>query len=198
LKQVWLIRHGETEWNQEHRIQGWTDIPLNENGRQQAESLARHLEGMSIERIIVSDLKRAAKTASILQQTLGCPLSTDQRLRERKLGPSEGMFRAEVRDSFLMDIEGAEPLPEFHARIRRLLDDLGRANFDLPVMCVTHGGWIRNALQLLGLEKIPLIQNTSFTTLEWAGDTWRVGNVGQIPHMQSTERGNQSNQRRQA
>jgi broad specificity phosphatase PhoE len=197
LKQIWLIRHGETEWNLEHRIQGWTDIPLNENGRQQAESLARYLEGMSIEQIIVSDLKRAEETASILQQTLGGPLSTDRRLRERALGPAEGMFQAEVRDSFLMDIEGAEPLSEVHARIRHLLDDLGRANFELPVVCVTHGGWIRNALQLLGLEQIPLIQNTSFTTFDWAGKTWRVGNIGQIPHMQS-KMGTQSNQRRQA
>jgi 2,3-bisphosphoglycerate-dependent phosphoglycerate mutase len=82
MTQLWLIRHGLTDWNLEGRYQGQSDIPLNAEGLAQARRLAERLKGTSIEALFSSDLLRAYQTAKILGECLGLPVQADPRLRE--------------------------------------------------------------------------------------------------------------------
>lgn len=89
-RSFYLIRHGETDWNRKtKRLQGHTDIPLNEIGRAQAQSLGPLIQDLGITRFVSSDLSRAHETAKIIAG--GLPITTDPRLREVKLGSVEGL-----------------------------------------------------------------------------------------------------------
>src|SRR5919206_1493774 len=86
-----LVRHGETDWNAEGRLQGHTDRPLNEHGRRQAKELAGRLAGEDVHAIYASDLARAKETAEILGERLGLPVVVDSDLREKNWGNWEGL-----------------------------------------------------------------------------------------------------------
>lgn len=91
-----VLRHGQTDWNAQLRLQGSTDIPLNETGREQARTAAQFLAAQGITRIVASPLSRAYETAEIVAQSLGLPVQTDPRLIERNFGLFEGMTIDEV------------------------------------------------------------------------------------------------------
>jgi probable phosphoglycerate mutase len=92
-----VLRHGQTNWNLDARLQGSTDIPLNDTGREQARRAAEVLLGHGVEKIVASPLSRALETAQIVGQTLGLETVTDIRLIERHFGLFEGMTIDEVR-----------------------------------------------------------------------------------------------------
>jgi len=148
----YVLRHGQTDWNVQLRLQGSTDIPLNETGRLQARTAARFLEGQSITRILSSPLSRAHETATIVAETLGLPVETDARLIERSFGVFEGLTLEEVaRHRADMaahmnpeaDLDGkhypadAETLPQVIARISGALE-AHRAGGDICLF-VSHG-----------------------------------------------------------
>ncbi len=100
---LFLARHGETDWNRERRIQGWTDVPLNAEGFRQAQALAETLRPLRPRRVFVSDLQRSRQTGEVVSQILGLPLVIDHRLRE--------VHRGEL-DGYLVDIARVQ-FPEF-------------------------------------------------------------------------------------
>jgi probable phosphoglycerate mutase len=177
---VW--RHGNTDWNATDRVQGQTDTPLNDLGREQAEAAAPLLAGFHPDAIVASDLRRAADTAATLAALTGLPVRTDPRLRERSYGKWQGLTMAEV----------AERFPTEHARWRageqplgcdvETLDDLGKrvgqalqeAADEVPggtVVVATHGGAARQGCGfLLGwpaevLRRVGPLQNCHWTDL---------------------------------
>lgn len=93
ITELFVFRHGETDWNRERRFQGHTDIPLNETGRRQAQELKKILEPCAPQVFLTSDLSRARETAEIVNSSLKSPLFMDTALRECKLGDCEGMLR---------------------------------------------------------------------------------------------------------
>lgn len=103
---VW--RHGNTEWNADGRVQGQTDVPLNDLGREQARAAAAVLAELRPDAIVSSDLRRAADTAAALAALTGLPVRPDARLRERYFGHWQGLALSEV----------AERFPEEYARWR--------------------------------------------------------------------------------
>ena len=95
-QRVWLVRHAESTWNAQGRWQGQADPPLSARGRDQAARLAEGLRGEGIERLVVSDLARAAETARIVGAALGLEPRPEPRLRELDAGAWSGLTRAEI------------------------------------------------------------------------------------------------------
>ena len=160
-----LVRHGETDWNRDRRIQGSTDIPLNDAGRAQARDAATTLReqldhpSSPVEPIVVaSDLSRARETAEIIAAELDLPaprLYPD--LRERAYGDAEGLDAAEfIRrwgDWHTAEVPGAEPWPHLRERglraLRAVVRDARRATAPAAasVIVVTHGALIRELIR---------------------------------------------------
>ncbi len=146
------IRHGETDWNATTRLQGQIDIPLNALGHRQAGRLADALRDEGLERVIASDLDRAAETARALAAALRLPLELDPGLRERAFGVLEGHTYDEIalrwpdaarrwraRDpEFAAD--GGETLAGFHARSVAAVERVALAHAGRSIAIVTHGG----------------------------------------------------------
>ena len=88
---IYLVRHGETDWNAEKKIQGHTDIALNQNGRKQAKELANTIAHLKIDKIISSDLLRARETAEIVNEEINKRVSFDTRIKEVGFGLLEGI-----------------------------------------------------------------------------------------------------------
>ena len=105
---IYLIRHGQTDWNVERKIQGQTDIPLNSNGKQQAEEAANEIANLKIDRIISSDLSRAKETAEIINKKVGAKITFDKRLREQNFGKYEGCLKEDITEK-QWDILNYEP-----------------------------------------------------------------------------------------
>lgn len=143
---IYIIRHGQTDWNVEHKTQGHTDIPLNDVGRKQALDLAHRIKHLKIDRIIASDLSRATETARIINQFFNAPMTTDSRLREFNYGDLEGTFGLahppEIWEIFNNAPEqlNAEPMADVFVRIKSFFAEL---NTDENILICTHGGPMR-------------------------------------------------------
>ena len=144
--QVIYVRHGETAWNESRRLQGWSDIPLNEAGILQAEKTRELLADISFDRIVSSPLLRAKQTAEIIAEGRDVPLVVDERLKERGFGDLEGHpftqddFNSWWKKNFDFAACGMEPVEGFLARIRDLIDELWREHPDETILFVSHGG----------------------------------------------------------
>ncbi|MCX8098552.1 MAG: histidine phosphatase family protein [Casimicrobiaceae bacterium] len=154
MRQLLMIRHGETAWNREERIQGQLDAPLNERGRAQAQALAQALARELDETVclVASDLSRARDTAEPLGELLSVPIALEPRFRERHFGALEGRLHAEWRAEDPQGVErfrngdpdyappGGEDSRALEARVVAAVEDwVGRGEAQTLVV-VTHGG----------------------------------------------------------
>lgn len=145
---IYLIRHGETDWNAQRRIQGREDIPLNAAGRAQASRCGTALRGCGIGAVAVSPLQRAAETGRIIAEAVGgVPVYTDEDLVEREFGSWSGKVFADIYNPDTPAV-GAEPLEEVGLR---MLAALGRCAEKRMVSAaaVSHGGAINAVLYRL-------------------------------------------------
>ena len=150
-----LVRHGETDWNAEGRLQGHTDTPLNDYGRRQAASLAEQLAGDGIAAIYASDLSRARETAEIVGGRIGLPVSVEPDLREKNWGSWEGLTPAE-RESIEYVGESTE---EHRERTLRALRAIAERHPEERVLVVTHGGSVRRVQAAVSGFAMPVIGN---------------------------------------
>ncbi len=164
---LWLVRHGQTNWNAERRIQGHTPTELNAVGWRQAEMLAQWFASRRFSAIWSSDLPRALQTAEAIAANQNCPITTTQQLRERNLGVFEGKTWDEVRamradltnsatnNGDLADwtgVPGVESDLQLWTRTRSVLDTMSGAFPGQDVLAVTHGGVLKHVLwHVLGL-----------------------------------------------
>ena len=167
---MYLSRHGETDWNAIGRLQGHTDIPLNDRGRTQARELARTMRAHGIGEVITSDLARSLETGQIVAGELGLPPPRIvPELRERRFGVFEGLTRDEcvVRypDAWAAwhaqtDVpEGAEGLAAATARMHAVLATLLETN----ALVISHGGVMRLfLLDILGEPPPPMRNGTTY------------------------------------
>lgn len=147
-----VIRHGETAWNLETRIQGQVDIPLNDHGRWQADRLARALVDEGIHALYASDLSRAAETADAVSQALDLPVTLHDGLRERHFGRLEGLTHDEIVSQWPDDArrwrgrdpaygpDGGETLAAFYDRCVSTLTNLASQHPGQTIAVVAHGG----------------------------------------------------------
>lgn len=170
MTELLLVRHGETDWNAEGRLQGHTDRPLSEYGRSQASRLAADLEGEDVEAIYSSDLARARETAEIVGERIGLPVVLDPGLREKDWGNWEGLTAVE-RDRVEFVGESTE------AHQERMLQALQRIAERHPagrVLVVTHGGSMRRVQTVvLGLA-LPVVENCGRWVCTWEDGTLRA------------------------
>ena len=149
---IFAIRHGETAWNRDTRIQGQLDIGLNERGMAQARAMAEALREEPITVIYSSDLARARSTAEALAEVTGAPLHLDKALRERSFGHFQGHTWAEIEANWPEDSlrwrkrdldftpAGGESLPVFYERCVGAVLRIAAAHPGQVIAIVAHGG----------------------------------------------------------
>ncbi len=152
-----LIRHGLTDWNLAGRLQGRTDIPLNDTGRGQARGAGRELVGQDFSLILASPLGRAQETAALIAEELnaetGQPVPD---LIERGFGPLEGRIMAEVSDEESVSLQSQlEPIDDILRRAIPALIDLSVEHAGKKVAVVSHGATMRAIRDALAGTKLP-------------------------------------------
>jgi len=196
VAKVLLIRHGETDFNRERRLQGVMEIPLNERGREQAAAVARYLKGRSIDALYTSPILRAQETAEIIGERIGLPPRGDKRLREIEFGIFEGRSFAEVERRFpaahrnwstgylAYKAPQGESRQDVQRRMRAAWDDLTAHLDHRTIAIVTHGSAIAIFLgSMYALLPDTAIKNTSITTLRRQEAIWEILGFAQTPHL---------------
>jgi broad specificity phosphatase PhoE len=184
MRRILLARHGETAWNALGKLQGHTDVALNDVGRAQARALGAGFRDAGITAIWTSDLLRARETGEIIADFLGLAAPVvDPELRERQFGVFEGLTRQECAirhpeawQAWLARTSappGGEPRPDAAARIARALGRIA-ATEGGPALVVSHGAVMRLWLmELLGPD-IPPIPNGATYVIEHDGTGFRA------------------------
>ncbi len=181
---ILAIRHGETTWNQDKRLQGHLDIPLNERGHWQAGRAAEALRDEPIAAVYSSDLSRAYHTASAIAAVLALPVQQHSGLRERHFGDFQGKTWGELEDeapeaalawrSRVPDFApgGGETLLQLRERIAVTLDEIAARHAGEQIVVVAHGGVLDILYRLAtGLElqapRTWLVENAAINRLLW-------------------------------
>ena len=186
-----LLRHGQTDWNIDLRLQGTTDIAMNEVGINQIQTAALHLDqGWDV--VLSSPLGRARQSAEIVAKQLGIEaVEIEPLLLERAFGIGEGLTYAEWGEKFarLDDIPGAETKASVEQRARELLDLVSQRYAGVRVLAVSHGALIRFVLGAVTDGTIPpageRLQNASLHILHhretWELEAWQPHPLGSNP-----------------
>jgi broad specificity phosphatase PhoE len=157
VTELLLVRHGETDWNAEGRLQGHTDRPLNEYGRRQAKELADRLASERVDAIYASDLSRATETAEIVGERLGLAVVIDPALREKHWGTWEGLTGDERAAVEFVGESTAAHRDRVMGAVRRIVE----RHPDQRVVVVTHGGSLRRIQAAVNGVADPVIDNCS-------------------------------------
>lgn len=161
---LYVVRHGETIWNIEKKVQGITDIPLTDKGRKEAEELQELISTLNIDVVISSPLDRARETAKILIDSK-LPINTDDRIKERDWGMNEGALIDTVDTWDCWDVilntkvQNIECVQDFMYRVSSFIEDIKVRYKDKNVLIVTHSAVSRVIHYLL--EEIPEDGNLS-------------------------------------
>ncbi|MFM1760022.1 MAG: hypothetical protein RLY75_1293 [Pseudomonadota bacterium] len=199
-----LIRHGETSWNTERRLQGHTDIPLNTKGVLQARQMAQALQNIKLlfDVLYTSDLKRAADTANAIVELFGVEAKVDIALRERHFGALQGLtiqeapllqpviWQAHIARDLEHELEGGESITQFALRVQTTLDKIQEQHSGKTILLVSHGGTLDMmyriaSKQALTTERVASVPNAS---LNWIthrqGEGWSVEKWADIRHLE--------------
>lgn len=199
---IFAIRHGETAWNVDTRIQGQIDIPLNDTGHWQARRLGQALEAEGIVALYASDLARAQQTAQALGQALSLPVHLDAGLRERAFGCFEGCTHSEIETRWPLDArrwrqrepdfgpDGGETLTDFYRRCVGAAEQLAHRHAGQSIALVAHGGVLdclyRAATrQALHAPRTWSISNASINRLLHTPDGFTLVGWADVQHLEA-------------
>jgi probable phosphoglycerate mutase len=200
MSEILLIRHGETEWNQQRRMQGQQDSPLTPLGLQQARQVARRLRALPHAALYTSDLGRAYQTARCIADATGLEAVSEPGLRERSFGIFEGLTNAEIevrypdlhasfekRDPHFA-MPGGESAAQFHERCLGTLESIAGRHAGETAVVVTHG-LVLDALYRAAC-KMPLhvargfpLLNCSISTFRYTAEGWLAIAVCDVQHL---------------
>jgi len=188
LTTLYIVRHGQTDWNDQHLIQGHTDIALNEIGEKQANDLRAELKNIKFDKVFSSDLVRAKRTAEILVLERELEVETTNILRELNYGefegsPSKGFFEAFDDWRLLSEEERkkhndfekfskVESWDDISSRLITFLREVSIGFMGQTILITTHGGLMHNFLVHLGYaepKKIKKVHNTAYVKMESDG-----------------------------
>lgn len=203
MKELYLVRHGETLYNLQNRLQGHSDSPLSEKGIFQAEVSAKYIaQNKNIDHIYASDLGRAIKTAEIFSKHLQTDISKRSDLREIAQGKLEGMTYSEIEAHYGKSImqkfherhldlvvdEGESPRESLHRFGKALEEIMERHPEGSNILVITHGLILTNFL--CHLKNVPEntvspinIENGSITHLTFESNKWYLKEVGECAHL---------------
>jgi alpha-ribazole phosphatase len=151
MTELWIVRHGQTDWNVEGRYQGQADQPLNAVGLAQAQTAAAQLCDKRFAAVYSSDLQRARVTAEIIAAELGLPVQVDRRLREVNQGEWEGMLTTDIQQRYAAEWAarqqdrlhtappGGESLAQVAARVLEGVQDIAQRHPEQRILIVSHG-----------------------------------------------------------
>lgn len=195
-----VVRHGETRWNVEQRIQGNGDSPLTARGLAQADAIAQRLAAEPFDALVASDLGRALQTAERIARRTGHAVIPDARLRERHFGEGEGLTYEEIdrlhpgafSRTREMDpdyrVPGGETRREFHGRILRAFEALADAHDGRRITVVAHGGVLAAIYRVI--HGIPVAQphtipiaNAAYNAIAFEADRWSLEAWGDVDHL---------------
>lgn len=191
-----LARHGQTDWNTTYRVQGRTDIPLNEKGRLQAQALAHRLSCMKIDAVYTSPLQRAYTSAQYIADMQRCPLLVDERMTERDFGAWEGAVMPELSktqpDLWKIWVEtpsncpvpGAETVAQVKARSLSFASDVFTRYKDGNVVVISHANPVKLILcEYMGLSPDCMhklrTDNCSYSEIRAKGDGFVVSTINE-------------------
>ena len=199
-----LVRHGETDWNAERRLQGHTDIDLNARGLAQAEQMARAIKriNLAFDVLYTSDLQRAAKTAKAIEQLFATSAITNAELRERHLGALQGLttdeapqlepdlWKSHLSRNITEELRGGESIQQFADRINAALKKIREQYLGKTVLLVSHGGVLDMMYriasnQALDAEKAVAVPNASLNWISHDGYTWKVDGWADTSHLEN-------------
>ena len=199
---ICLVRHGETAWNAEGRVQGQIDVPLNDVGQAQARAVSAALGGERFTAIYSSDLVRVTQTAAPTALSLGLPVALDARLRERHYGMFEALTYAEVRTKHPQeyarfqakeldyDFRSGESLREFNERSLACARALAQRHAGQSILVFTHGGVLEMVYRYakntgLASPRDFEIPNAAINRVEISGEAWRVLQWAECGHLEA-------------
>ena len=199
-----VLRHGETFWNLESRIQGHADSELTAAGVAQARALGERMRGEAFDLLVASDLGRALATARHIGRVTGHEVVPDPRLRERHFGECQGLTYGELDHQYPdlfssvrevdpdFQVPGGESRRQFHDRVKAAFDALAREHEGRRLAVVSHGGVL--AMLYRAIHGIPLgaprpipIRNASYNALAWDRGLWTVEAWGDTVHLPAGE-----------
>ena len=199
---ICFIRHGETTWNAERRMQGHIDIPLNTAGMGQAKRLATALTQTkhSFDAIYSSDLERALHTANVVANALSLAVHTTPQLRERNVGQLQGLLLSEapvllpeiwqshIARELDHDLGGGESIRAFHQRMQGVLELFLRQHRGQSILAVSHGGSLDMIYrivtqQALDAERVAVVPNTSLNWITHDGSVWSIQRWADTSHL---------------
>ena len=198
-----LVRHGETDWNAQHRLQGHTDISLNAHGLAQAKQLAQALKNIQLQFDVLytSDLQRAEQTASAIEELYEVVAIRNSALRERHLGALQGLitneapaqepdlWRSHLNRDLNQDLRGGESILQFAHRIQSALAELRQKHLGKTVLLVSHGGALDMMYRLasgqgLETEKLIAVPNASLNWISHDGSSWKIDSWADTSHLE--------------
>ena len=200
LTHVVMVRHGETEWNRDGRVQGMQDSRLSERGLAQAEAVARVLAGESVDLIYSSDLGRTRQTAAAIARATGIEVRLDARLRERCYGVLEARTWTEIerehpqafqrlnaRDPHYAPAGGESPIV-FRERVVQVFDEIAQAHLGARIVVVSHGGVVgvmyRHVMEMSIEEKRRYaLFNASINRFRYVDARWHLDVWGDVSHL---------------
>ena len=173
---IYLIRHGETDWNHQKRRQGRRDVPLNDQGREQMRRCGELIEGLPADAIITSPLSRAVESAEILAECMGLApdsIVADEGLIERDFGDVDGMTKAELKAYRARGgNEHQEPLYRVRERMMRSILTYARKNDKQHIVLISHSAAIKSVfVRLYGKPELQRKQtkNAGVSIIEYRG-----------------------------
>jgi probable phosphoglycerate mutase len=199
---ICMVRHGETAWNAEGRVQGQLDIPLNDVGRAQARATAEVLASHDFSAIYCSDLMRVRQTCEPSAKKLALPVTYLPELRERHYGMFETLTYTEVREKFPeqyarfrdkdpdFDFEGGETLRGFNDRSLKVVADIIGRHAGEQILVFTHGGvleMVYRHARAVGLSSARdfEIPNAGINWIEVTADAWKVWAWAEVAHLEA-------------
>jgi broad specificity phosphatase PhoE len=206
LLNIYITRHGETQWNSENRLQGWKDSELTDNGKRNAVALGERLYQTEFNAVYSSPIERAVKTTKLICSDRIIPLRLEDGLKEINLGDWEGKVKEEIEQTskqeffnfwnaphlYNHEMHSGESFAALKSRVEHVINRIIADNKEGNILIVTHGVTIRAILSYLmniPTEKWwegPFIEGTSLTLAQYDEGTFQVKMIGDTLHIKKT------------